>query len=68
MLLLGRLSQREPNVLAKDAGEPLRKILPILLATVESPFKEGPKTNDVIRVAALTARWCVRRSLDDLTS
>jgi hypothetical protein len=53
MFLLGRLSQREPNVLAKDAGEPLRKILPILLATVESPFTEGPKTNDVIRVAAL---------------
>jgi len=53
MFLLGCLSQREPNLVAKDAGEPLRKILPILLATVESPFKEGPKTNDVIRVAAL---------------
>jgi hypothetical protein len=53
MFLLGCLSQREPNLVAKDAGEPLRKILPILLATVESPFKGGPKTNDVIRVAAL---------------
>jgi hypothetical protein len=53
MFLLGRLSQREPNSLSKDPGEPLRKILPILLATVESPFKGGPKTNDVIRVAAL---------------
>src|SRR6185436_16685259 len=49
MLLLGGLSQREPNFIAKDAGEPLRKILPILLATVESPFQGGPKTNDVIR-------------------
>lgn len=53
MFLLGRLSQREPDPVSHDPGEPLRKILPILLATVESPFKEGPQTNDVIRVAAL---------------
>jgi hypothetical protein len=53
MFLLGRLSQREPDPVSNDAGEPLRQILPILLATVESPFKGGSKTNDVIRVAAL---------------
>ncbi|MCE9525368.1 MAG: hypothetical protein K8R36_04875 [Planctomycetales bacterium] len=53
MFLLGRLSQQEPDPVSKDPGEPLRKILPILLATVESPFKGGPKTNDVTRVAAL---------------
>lgn len=53
MFLLGRLSEREPDPVSNDPGEPLRKILPILLATVESPFKAGPQTNDVIRVAAL---------------
>ena len=53
MLLLGRLNQREPNLTTKDIGEPQRKVLPILIASIDEPFREGPKTNDVVRVAAL---------------
>jgi hypothetical protein len=53
MLLLGRLNQREPNLTTKDMGEPQRKVLPILIASIDEPFREGPKTNDVVRVAAL---------------
>jgi hypothetical protein len=53
MLLFGRLNQREPNLATKDIGEPQRKVLPILIGSIDEPFQEGPKTNDVVRVAAL---------------